>query len=210
MESPSFPGSSHQQLEVAEDRRTTVTIEPIPSFALGFDRSESSEASERKIVHRHQDPSPQHTNSPFGWFGDHLSHYQNPTTVTCRICNQPQGKRWWSIFLLESCARAGCERCVIRLLALLEIIQRDKIGPDMQYSQLQFRNSIIKLNFSSGLQGLDKHNNNTPFFPWSSRTVKIELYTSLETRALGWYPLIGVGRDVMQDRRTQCSRLIIA
>lgn len=212
MSSPSFSGPSAQQLEAAQHselcKRIRTNIVPIPSFALSSERSESSESFKGRTVPRRQDPVPQ--DSPFGWFGSYLSRFQDSSTVPCRICHPPRRKTWWSVILLDSCARAGCERCVIRLLATLKIIQRDRIGPDMLYSQVQFQGPIITLKFHSGLPELEKRNNRAPFFPWNSRVVKIQLYISPESYALCWHPLIGVGRDVMQDRKTQYSRLVMA
>lgn len=212
---PQSPNTSSQQVEEEQDgakvcRRTRVTVEPIPSFALSSEESgsESSEGSESKIAPRHQASSTQ--DSPFGWCGEHLSRFQDLAAVACKICKSTKRRTWWPVVLLETCARAGCERCILRLLAMLKVIGRDRIGPDMQYSQLQFQTSIIILKFRSGLRGSENRGKKAPFFPWASQPIKIELYTSPEQYALGWAPLLGTGRDVMQDRRTHCSSLIMA
>lgn len=182
---PQSPGSSLQQEEAIQNgskvcTRTRVDVNPIPFFALSSEEESEEEsesesaavykASERRIVRRHQGRSP-HDSPPFAWSGDQLTRFEDLSTSVCKI-NANKRNTWWPIVLLESCARAGCPRCNLRLPAIFKIIGRDRIGPDLQYSEVQIQDSIITLQYKSGIRGPEKNTKKAPFFPWGMSRAK--------------------------------------
>ncbi|KUJ08396.1 uncharacterized protein LY89DRAFT_788806 [Mollisia scopiformis] len=182
-------------------------VKPLPSFASPSEYSDSSRSSD--IVPIIDPRAAPQADVPFsGWASKHLSPYQDLKILSCEICTPAKRRSWWSIVFLAVCAKRGCERCTLRLLGIFKIIQRDRIGPDLVHTQVHFQDSIITLRHHPEVPGLEKQVSWVPFFPWNRQSIKVELYASPDRPTLGWEPVFGVGRDVMECRKKSYTRLV--